>query len=72
MPFTSTWPLAAPLVESGRLVTSCMDGRHATKLKISVFSFLIEYMNSTSSRERSRLNSIFRMLHPINTQTIFG
>ena len=29
-------------------------------------------MNNTSSRVRSKLNNIFRMLHPINTRTIFG
>ena len=41
-PLTSTWPLAAPLVESGRLVTNYRDGRQAKKLKMSLFTFLIE------------------------------
>ena len=41
-PLTSTWPLVAPLVESGRLVTNYKDGGQATKLKMSLFTFLIK------------------------------
>ena len=41
-PLTNTCPLAAPLVESGRLVTNYKDGGQATKLKMSLFTFLIK------------------------------